>query len=59
MRGHVFRGLAVLLSVVVAAPAPAFAQGAAPPAPASTDTQAEAETFNTQQLDALLAPIAL
>ena len=59
MRGHVFRGLAVLLLVVVAAPAPAVAQGAVPAAPASTPTQPEAETYNTQQLDALLAPIAL
>jgi hypothetical protein len=59
MRRHVFRGLAVLLSVAVAAPAPVVAQGAAPAAPAPAPTPDEAETFNTQQLDALLAPIAL
>jgi uncharacterized membrane protein YgcG len=62
MQGHVLRGLAVLLSVAVADPAPVLAQGAGAAtaaAPASTSTQDEADTFNTQQLDALLAPIAL
>jgi hypothetical protein len=50
------RGVIVLVSVALAAPSPnAFAQVQVPPPP----TEASATEFNVQQLDAILAPIAL
>ena len=66
MSGSAFRGLAVLLSAVLAAPVatgsgPAMAQTAAPPpipaAAGATDTTAQ--LYNKEQLDALMAPVAL
>lgn len=64
MAGSAFRGIATLLSAVLAGPLPALAQGAPsiPPAPVAASVPAAepaAELYNMAQLDALLAPIAL
>ena len=66
MSGYAFRSLAVLISAVLAAPLPGMAQNAAP-APAPTDVSAQVappadaapEVYTKEQLDALMAPIAL
>lgn len=59
MRRSAFQGLVTLLSAVLALPLPAGAQsgaGSAPPIPVAADA---AQLYNREQLDALLAPIAL
>ncbi|HET7881149.1 MAG TPA: DUF3300 domain-containing protein [Acetobacteraceae bacterium] len=54
MRGPLFRGVAMIAALALAGPPPAFAQMTdAPPA------QAAASQYPAEQLDALLAPIAL
>ncbi len=69
MRKVLLRGCAAVVSMSLVVP-PGFAQNAAlPPLPAAqpgqpsgqppTDASPEAATFNAEQLDALLAPIAL
>ncbi|MFL5281091.1 MAG: DUF3300 domain-containing protein [Rhodopila sp.] len=55
MRLFLFRTYAALVSIALAVP-PSFSQT---PAPANTDTAQDAAGFNAEQLDALLAPIAL
>jgi hypothetical protein len=53
MRGNFYRGVALIAALSLTMPSPLFAQtNAAAPQAATT-------TFNTEQLDALLAPIAL
>jgi hypothetical protein len=49
------RGVAVVAAIALALPAPAIAQ----PKPVAATSEAEAAEFNVEQLDALLAPIAL
>jgi Protein of unknown function (DUF3300) len=53
MRGTIYRSVALFAALCILVPPRSFAQPA--PAPAG----AEATVFNTEQLDALLAPIAL
>jgi hypothetical protein len=52
-RGALLRAMAVMLSVLLAAPLDAL------PLRAQTNAADETSSFNTEQLDALLAPIAL
>jgi Protein of unknown function (DUF3300) len=54
MPRHLVRGIVVVTALAVALPPPSLAQ----PRPAAT-TEAAAKEFNVEQLDALLAPIAL
>ena len=55
MRRTLYRGVALVAALSLVVPPPSFAQ-TAPPAAAAADT---ATVFNAEQLDALLAPIAL
>jgi hypothetical protein len=78
MRGHLFRGAAVIVALSLVAPRPLRAQAPdqtgqpaqtdttgqppapiAGPAPTAPPAQAEGPQFSAEQLDALLAPIAL
>jgi hypothetical protein len=67
MRGNLFRGVAVISALSLGAPAFSLAQMSEPtateptgqPAPAEQAGQSAATQFNPQQLDALLAPVAL
>ena len=52
MRGSLYRGVALIAALALVVPPPGFAQTT----PAADDT---ATVFNVEQLDALLAPIAL
>ena len=54
MPGALVRSIAVATAIVVALPPPSFAQPSPPVA-----AQAGASEFNVEQLDAMLAPIAL
>ena len=54
MRRDVIRGVAIATAIAVALPPPSFAQPSPPVA-----AQAGASEFNVEQLDAMLAPIAL
>jgi hypothetical protein len=55
MRGALYRSVAVIAALSLVIPPPSFAQTPPAPAPAADTTDA----FNVEQLDALLAPIAL
>ncbi len=65
MRGYLFRGAAVITALSLAAPPQSFAQTADPAeqtgqaGQAGQTEQAEATQFSAEQLDALLAPVAL
>jgi Protein of unknown function (DUF3300) len=54
MARKLIRGIAIVTAVAVALPSPSFAQ----PKPAP-GIEVEAKEFNVEQLDAMLAPIAL
>ena len=55
MRGTLYRSVAMIAAFSLVTPPPSFAQ----PTPAPAAAGAEATAFNPEQLDALLAPIAL
>jgi hypothetical protein len=62
MRGRLFRGAAMITALSLAAPPLSLAQPAEPAGPAEQSAQTgqtEASQFNAEQLDALLAPVAL
>jgi hypothetical protein len=53
MRGNLLRGVGIIVAASLATPPPGLAQ------PSPSATQPAATAFNAEQLDALLAPIAL
>jgi hypothetical protein len=58
LAGLLLRGVAAAMVLIPEAPMPVLAQQAPPPVPAAPAGQA-AQPFNPEQLDAMLAPIAL
>src|SRR5271166_1673315 len=59
MYGNMYRGVAFVAALSLLVPAPAFAQATPASAPSAPAPQTDATGYNAEQLDALLAPIAL